>query len=200
MNMKTIFRALVCGVLLSAVLSLAGFDGACEDIRQQVFRLHIIANSDSADDQAMKLAVRDRLLEYTGSLFKNCRSKYESIECAREHIDDIRRIACLTVRDYGCDYPVDAYVTKMDFTTRVYDDITLPAGEYDALRIVIGSGQGHNWWCVLFPALCLPECDRNELHNVMTDNEVDVISSAEKYEVRFLLVEWIEGLFSALHR
>ena len=197
--MKILFKALVCGVLLTAVFSLAGFAGACEDIRQQVFRLHIIANSDSAEDQAMKLTVRNRLLEYTGNLFKKCRSKQESIECAKEHIDDIRRIASDTVREYGCDYPVDAYVTKTDFNTRVYDDVTLPAGEYDALRVVIGSGQGHNWWCVLFPALCLPGSDSSELRTVINDSEMNVVSSGEKYEVHFLFVEWMEGLFSVFN-
>ncbi len=195
--MKTVFKALLCSVMLAAVLSFSAFNGVCENIRHDVFRLHIIADSDDPYDQSIKLAVRDKILEYTGSLFKNCRSKQDSIACAREHISDIRQIAARTVQEYGCDYPVDAYVTKMNFNTRIYDDITLPAGEYDALRVVIGSGQGHNWWCVLFPTLCLPGSDKSEALSVMSDSETDVVSSGEKYEVRFLLVEWIEGLFSA---
>ena len=198
--MRVFFKAMVCGVLLSLVFSMAGFFGACEEIRNDVFRLHVIANSDSEEDQALKLRVRDAVLEYTGELFFECRGKGESINRAESRLGEIKSLCCKTVRESGYTYPVDVYITKMYFGTRVYDSFTLPAGEYDTLRIVIGKGEGHNWWCVLFPALCLPGATGDELRTVMNDNEADIVSSGEKYEIRFKFVEWIEGLFSVFCR
>ena len=197
--MRILFKALVCSVIISIVLSMTGFMGACEEIRSDVFRLHIIANSDSEADQALKLMVRDRIISYTGELFRNCSDKSSSVRCAEEHLGDIRRLAEDVIRENGCSYDAEAYVTGMDFSTRVYDDVTLPAGKYDALRIVIGKGEGHNWWCVLFPALCLPGAKSDTLSDVMNDGEMDIVSGGDKYEVRFKVVEWLEGLFSALH-
>ncbi len=177
-------------------MSLTGFYGACEGIRGEVFRLHILANSDSEEDQRLKLSVRDALLQYTGTLFENCRSKEESIQTAQAHLEDIRTYAQEIIREKGYDYPVQAYVMNMPFTTRVYDDVTLPAGHYDALRVVIGSGQGHNWWCVLFPALCLPSAATKEISSVVSEGEEEIITAGEKYEMKFMLVEWWEGLCS----
>ena len=194
--MKYLLKAVVCSVILSCLLSMTGFYGACEDIRQEVFRLHILANSDSDEDQRLKLTVRDRVLGYTEELFRNCNSKEESIRTAKANIKEITAFAQSVVKEQGYEYPVKVYVTKMPFTTRVYDQITLPAGQYDALRIVIGSGQGHNWWCVLYPALCLPSASGNELSGVISEGEEEIVSAGEKYEVKFWLIEWWEGLLS----
>ena len=187
--MRYLFKAVICAVAAACVLSMTGFYGACEDIRREVFRLHILANSDSEADQQLKLTVRDALLTYTEKLFRDCRNKQESMRAAEEHIEDIRSYAQAVIRQAGYDYPVQAYVTNMSFTTRVYEDVTLPAGRYDALRIVIGSGQGHNWWCVLYPALCLPSVRKEALSEVVSSGEEAIMTGQESYQVKFLLVE-----------
>ncbi len=197
--MKYLFRSVVCSLLISCLLAMTGFYGACEEIRGEVLRLHILANSDSDEDQQLKLNVRDELLEYTEKLFSSCRDKQSAVRAARQHIDEIQDFAEKTVKKYGYDYPVQAYVTDMDFETRVYDNITMPAGHYDALRVVIGSGRGHNWWCVLYPALCLPSAKGDELDNAINSGERDIVSGGDKYEVRFRLVEWAEAFFSLFH-
>ena len=193
---RYLWKAVVCAAVMAALLSMTGFYGACEDIRQEVFRLHILANSDSEADQKLKLTVRDALLEYTSELFRDCHSKEESMQAAQVHLEDIRAYAQQVVQREGYAYPVQAYVTNMAFTTRVYEDVTLPAGHYDALRVVIGSGQGPNWWCVLYPALCLPSVRREALSEVVSAGEETMMTDTEPYRVRFILVEWWEGLCS----
>ena len=198
--MKILFRSLVCALVISCLLTMTGFYGACEEIRGGVLRLHILANSDSDEDQQLKLEVRDGLLGYTDRLFSGCKSKDEALRAAGEHIEDIRCFAEMTVREYGYNYPVQAYVTNMSFDTRVYEDITMPAGRYDAVRIVIGEGNGHNWWCVLFPALCLPSAGKDELSGAMSSAGRDIVSGGDRYEVRFKIVEWAEAFFSLFRR
>lgn len=197
--MKLFFKSLCCALILSCLLSMTGFCGACDDIEKEVFRLHILANSDSSDDQQLKLKVRDGVLAYTEHLFKNCENKEQSMKTAEANIDDIKSYAQSLVYQYGYQYNVDAYITKMPFTTRNYEEVTLPAGTYDALRIVIGSGNGHNWWCVLYPALCLPSAEGNELDNTVNEKESEIINNSAKYEPKFKIVELFEGFCSWFH-
>lgn len=194
--MKMIFKAVVCGMIISCLMSMTGFCGACEKIQNDVFRLHILANSDTEKDQQLKLKVRDGVLKYTKNLFKDCKNKEESMETAQNRINEIKNYAQQLVYNYGYDYTVDAYVTNMCFNTRVYENFTLPAGQYDTLRIVIGNGEGHNWWCVLYPALCVPSASGNELDEVMNDIEKDIVTDSEKYQVKFKAVEIFESIRS----
>lgn len=180
------------------MLSMTGFSGACEDIQDKVFRLHILANSDSDEDQELKLKVRDEITAYTEKLFANCKTKEESIETAKKNIENIISKANETVKKYGYNYTVDAYITNMSFDTRVYDDFTLPAGKYDALRIVIGEGKGHNWWCVLYPAVCVPSA-QDDISTALNKNETDIVTDSDKYIVKFKIVEIFEN-FANLFR
>lgn len=196
---KLFFKSLCCAFVISCLLSMTGFCGACDDIENEVFRLHILANSDSDGDQELKLKVRDGVLAYTEHLFQNCENKEQSMQTAAANIDDIKNYAQSLVYQYGYKYNVDAYITKMPFTTRSYEEVTLPAGIYDALRIVIGSGNGHNWWCVLYPALCVPSAEGNELDKTVNKQENEIITNSGKYEVKFKIVELFEGFCSWLH-
>ncbi len=191
--MKIIFKAFCCAVIITCMLSMTGFSGACQDIEDKVFRLHIIANSDSEEDQSLKLKVRDEITSYTEGLFAECKTKEESIAVAEKNIDDIRSEAMRVIKKYGYNYKVDAYVTNMGFDTRVYDDFTLPAGRYDALRIVIGEGKGHNWWCVLYPAVCVPSAQDN-IGSVLNDSETEIVTDSDKYVVKFKIVEIFESI------
>ena len=194
--MKLLFKSLVCAAVISCLISMTGFYGACKDIEKEVFRLHIIANSDSESDQTLKLKVRDCITEYTSSLFKNCKNKAESVKAAEDNIENIKYLAQQIVYENGCDHNVDAYVTNMSFSTRVYDGFTLPAGNYDALRIVIGNGSGKNWWCMIFPSLCIPSASTAKLSDAVNAREQDIVTQSDRYEIKFRIVELFEGLFS----
>ncbi len=194
--MKIFFKSVICAFVVACVISMSGFYGVCDDIQNEVFRLHIIANSDSPEDQALKIKVRDEMLSYTSEIFKGCKNKAESINAANTYLEDIKSHAQQIVYENGYNYKVDAYVTNMSFNTRVYDNFTLPAGKYDALRIIIGNGEGKNWWCVLYPALCIPSAQADDLGNVMNDSEQEIITNADRYEVKFKVVEWFESIFS----
>ena len=152
-----------------------------------------MANSDSEEDQALKLAVRDRILQEGSAVMDGVSNKEDAIEAAQEAIPALEKAAQEEIRERGYSYPVSIAIEKVYFPTRQYGDTTLPAGKYDALRVVIGSGEGHNWWCVLFPALCLPAAeDTPELSEVLTPGELDTVQGGEKYEVRFKLWEMYE--------
>ena len=192
--MRILFKSLCCSLVVCCILSMTGFYGACDNISDEVFRLHIIANSDSDEDQSLKLALRDELLSYTAELFCDCKDKDEAMRCAEQQLKKIKSRSESFLRSKGYGYPVEVSVTRTGFNTRVYDDFTLPAGEYDALRVVIGSGQGRNWWCVLYPAMCFSSS--GSFDGVISDGEQELVSGGEKYEVKFRIVEIFESLFS----
>ena len=194
--MKRWWIAVGIGLLAAvAVQFLTGFASDCGEIREQVLRLHILANSDSAEDQALKLAVRDRILEESGELFGRADSKEEAVRAVDGRLDEIRRIAEEEVRRQGCADPVKVERTRMFFDTRTYDGFTLPAGQYDAVRVTIGRAQGHNWWCVLYPMLCLPAAQpQRELEAAFPEEQAGIIEHAEDFRVEFAAVEWIEQL------
>lgn len=182
----------VCAVILGSVQT---FANECKQISQSVLRLHILANSDSEEDQQLKLRVRDCILQETGSLFEVDGNLEQVEESAREHLDEIQEIAQEEVYNAGYSYPVRAELVNMPFDTRTYGEITLPAGEYDAVRITIGNAEGHNWWCVLYPPLCIPAAEpQKQVEQVLDENQTKVVESNPKYEVRFAIVEWWEQL------
>ena len=124
-------------------------------IYDNVLRLHVLANSDSSADQALKLEVRDRILRETATLFKDCKTKDEAREAVESNLDKIREIAEQTVREAGYDYGVSVSLGEEEYPTKNYEECCFPAGEYLSLRVMIGEAEGENWWCVLFPPLCL---------------------------------------------
>lgn len=193
--MKTIIKAAVAGFVLSVIFSMIPFQASCNDISDEVFRLHILANSDSEEDQSLKLKVRDKVLEHTESLFVNARSKQEAESLISENLQNVADVAAKEVRDNGYTYSVKAQIIKMHFSTRHYDNYTLPSGMYDALRISIGEGKGHNWWCVMFPSICVsPQKDRDEkAKEVFSDGEYRVVKS-ETAEYKFYIVELFENI------
>lgn len=141
-------------LLVMAFDSLSLFQKECREIQEDVLRLHILANSDSEEDQAVKLKVRDRILLESGELFNTVGDKSSAQEKAAENTDKVEQIAKEVLAEEGFSYPVTAKVTRQFFDTRVYDGFTMPAGWYDSLQVVLGEGEGHNWWCVLYPRLC----------------------------------------------
>ncbi len=194
MNLKLILRSVCCAVILCIIFSTAGFCGACNDIEDRLLRFHIIANSDSKEDQTLKLKVRDRITNYTDTLFAQCHSKNEAIHITKKNLSSIESLAQKLVVEEGFDYNVNASLTKMHFNTRVYDDFTLPAGTYDAVRIVIGNGEGHNWWCVLYPSVCVSAA-KKDIGSALSEGETDIVKNSDRYIIKFKLIEWFEELF-----
>ncbi len=179
-----------------------------ENITDNVFRLHIIANSDSEYDQQLKLAVRDELINRSPELFGDCHSRDEIISAAEDELEEIEETARETLKSYGCDSEVKAEITEMDFDTRYYGELTVPEGEYTALRVTIGEGNGHNWWCVMYPPLCLPcfteEKETDEVlegcEDIIPESSADMLKEPEKYEVRLYCVELLEKFIDFLIR
>lgn len=167
-----------------------------ENISEEVFRLHILANSDSDADQQLKLKVRDEILKKGENVFASSDSIEETIKLCKDNIGVFQETAEQCLKENGSNYSVKVYVDKEYFNTRNYDEITLPSGIYNALKIVIGQGKGHNWWCVMFPAICLSSVTDDELNKYLTKDEQKLVNSDSKYEVRFKIVEIYEKLKS----
>lgn len=188
-------------LLLCVLLSVCGFYGSCQSIRGSVVRLHILANSDSNADQQLKLQVRDAVQIAAAGWLDGATNVEEARFMAQEALPQLEAIAQKTVRDAGYDYPVKATLCRTYFTTRQYGTVTLPAGMYEAVQFTIGSGQGHNWWCVVFPPMCLgAAADPTALHDVLNDGQFAFVSGAERVTVRFKIIEWAEGLIRRFRR
>ncbi len=188
--MKNVFKSLTAGVLLSILLTLVPFEGECREISDQVFRIHILANSDSAEDQSLKLKVRDAVLQKSRELFHSACNKTEAMNIAQENINELVSVAQETVYSEGYCYPVTASVKPIRFDTRYYENVTMPSGVYDALQIRIGEAKGKNWWCVMYPSLCIPSASENvTLEEELTPSQFSIVSSDGKYQFRFKFIE-----------
>lgn len=199
MTKKSIAHKIELSIAIALIISIfVGIDTCsanCEGIRESVFRLHVIANSDSQEDQQLKLAVRDRIISIGGDIFAQAHNKDEAEKIINPVLPDIQRAAEDVIREQGYDYPVKVTISNEYFNTRVYEQVTLPAGKYDALRVIIGSGQGKNWWCVMFPPMCLPAAEEKEtLDQVLSDDDLQFVSDYQDYEIRFKVIEWYENL------
>lgn len=179
------------------------------DLSDSVFRLHVLANSNSDEDQNLKLKVRDALLNYMNGLCTNCSTKEEAISIAIEHQNEFQYIAKQTILDNGYNYDVKININNFYFPTKNYGDISLPAGYYDALRVEIGEAKGKNWWCVMFPSLCFVDITsgvvddeaKENLQNNLDDESYSVISDNSNYEMKFKfrIIEFFteNGFFTA---
>lgn len=170
-----------------------------ESISDSVFRLHILANSNAEYDQALKLKVRDAVLENSSEMFLDCKSLDEIIKKCSDNIEVFQTTAEQCIKENGYDYGVKVYVDKEYFNTREYETITLPSGVYNALKIEIGEAKGKNWWCVMFPAICLSGVSETEMNEYLTDDEAELINSNSDYEIRFKIVEVYEKLKSKVN-
>lgn len=177
--------------LIICIIATISFENDCKGIREEVLRLHVIANSDEEYDQELKLKVRDAVLRSGEEVF----SGSEDVISAESEIADKKDIilssATETVRSLGYDYDVKIELARSYFPTRTYDNLTLPAGYYKAVRIIIGEGKGKNWWCIMFPPLCLPSATKKDelISDFLTKEEMDIVTSDPDYEVRFWIVE-----------
>lgn len=185
--------ALFCACLVCTALWAEAAQGRLAD---QVIRLHVLANSDSQADQALKLHVRDQVLEETQRLLVPAQDAAGAADLLRANLDGLTQTAQAAVAAWGYDYPVSVRLEETWFPTRQYQGAALPAGDYLALRVLIGAAAGHNWWCVVFPSLCLPAVsETTQPAAALTQENYALITEEDAgYTFRFHLVEWWEGL------
>ena len=186
--------SLLCGLLFAIFASFAHFNVACDDLRTNVLRLHIIANSDSESDQALKLKIRDSILKNSGEMFYETENVEEAVAVASKSLDRIEAIANKVIAESGFDYTAKAQICDGYFETREYDDFTLPAGVYKSLTVTVGEGDGKNWWCVIFPEVCLPAASDASLTDSVTAETAHFAEGAQRYQMRFWAVEMYEDI------
>ena len=196
---KSVLILLSALLLLIALLSILPIHSESL-IYDEVLRLHVIANSDSDADQELKLLVRDAILEETQKILKNAKSREEAEKIISENSALLENIALETVRKNQFDYPVTLELGREKYPTKNYESCAFPSGEYLSLRIKIGEASGQNWWCVLFPPLCLSAAtDKDAFTSVgITDSQYQIITETDnpKYKIRFKLLESFEQLIN----
>lgn len=172
-RLRHMLIALCVGVIITFAFSVYA-DKTEQSLAHGLIRLHVIANSDTESDQQLKLAVRDAIIDEVGTRFADNCQKDEAKQEILAHTEDIRLIAQEVIADWGLHYPVEISLGKSDFPTKTYGNVTLPAGTYDALKVVIGEGAGQNWWCVLFPPLCFVDAATAE----MPDESAEILKES----------------------
>lgn len=204
--MKKIKNLLIIILLLFIYCIICAFsyvNAVSTDIQNSVFRLHVIANSDSDEDQNLKYIVRDKVLEYISSISNSSMTKDEVIALASENINEIQKIAENTIYENGYNYSVKLNIGNFSFPTKKYGDITFPAGFYDALKIEIGEAKGHNWWCVMFPPLCfvdvtsgvVPEESKQTIRDNLSEEEYKLLSeNSGNMNFKFNIVEMFQDI------
>ena len=172
--------------------SLSYTNDASNDISTKVLRMHVLANSNSIDDQRLKIAVKNNILKSTQELFTDCDNLEESIKIAQSNTELIKASAQEVIKKYNKNYDVKVYVDNEFFDVREYKDFTLPSGNYNTVKVVIGEGKGKNWWCVMYPAVCISACS-DDFDKALTKEEKKRITS-KKYIPKFKILEIINKI------
>lgn len=205
-NLMKVF-GVICAAALVLVTAVSYISWQVNDIEDSVLRLHIVANSDSDEDQALKLKVRDEVVDRCGFLFENCASAEQSIKTASDNIGFIKYVAEQVITENGYNYNADCQVTQCSFPTKQYERpgdgvVSLPRGEYNALNIKIGAASGKNWWCVMYPPLCfvdgvasVPDETDELLKSQLTASEYELITESDRPEIKikFKIAEMLGG-------
>lgn len=192
--------ALLCGALLTGLLLVqrgmlveARARRAGQELSREVLRFHVLADSDSRQDQQRKMEVKEAVLAYMGEAMPQDADLEETCSWVREHLEALEQTAGETLREAGCSDPVRAELVRDYFPEKTYGDVTFPEGEYTALRICIGEGQGHNWWCCLYPSLCftdavtarVPEEEKEQMGRVLGEDEYEMITAYSDFKLRW---------------
>lgn len=199
---KIFLIALIIAYILYCAFSITYFSSVSGEIRENVVRLHILADSNSEIDQNVKLKVRDALLEKNSELLSDKVTPENATEYFKNSKDELEQCANEVLKENGLNYKATITLGKEYYTTRVYEDLTFPAGVYTSIKVVLGSGEGKNWWCVMFPPLCVPVADGGietadnvNLEDYLNEDGKRLVSSQGKFKVGFKVIEWYEKLF-----
>lgn len=197
MMQRNLTIGLFAALILSLVIGLLPVHGE-EEIYDTVVRLHVLANSDSEEDQALKLRVRDAVLEVTVPLLEDCTDRTDAVVRLKERLDEIQTVAERVIHDAGRTDPVTVSFDLEEYPERTYDSFCFPSGEYLSLRVCIGDAAGQNWWCCLFPPLCkgVASVPQKEAENAfvsvgLTPSQYRIITETDEtvYKVRFKILE-----------
>ena len=202
-----IFRRFILIILLLIIFiivsAISYVSAVSSNISNSVFRLHVIANSDSEEDQNLKYKVRNSLLDYMNSLTQDITSKEAALEIAQKNEDEFYKIAKKVIEDNGYNYDINIEIGNSFFPTKYYGDICLPSGYYDSLKVEIGSASGQNWWCVMFPPLCfvdmstgiVPNESKQTINKNLNDEEYAIISKTDNSNInfKFKLIEFFNS-------
>ena len=207
---KIILTSVAIIIIISIFLNTNNISGKASqsDVAGKLIRFHVIANSDSKEDQELKLKVRDSVLEYVSPKLMNSKDVEESRKIINNENKNIKKIGEKVINKNGFKYSVATTLSKEYFPVKSYGNITLPQGEYEAFKIVIGSGTGQNWWCVMFPPLCFVDITKGDVAFEKTERDMRAVLSEDEYElidntkdnkeiiVKFKVMEIFSGLFS----
>ena len=207
--MKKYLLLLIVSVAFLLLSAYSYVNAVSNNLADSVFRLPVIANSDSEEDQNLKYKVRDSLIGYMNTLTNDMNTKDEVIKIAGKHIQDFKDIAQNVVKENGYNYEVNVEIGDFSFPTKTYGDISFPSGFYDALKVEIGKAEGQNWWCVMFPPLCfvdvssgvVPEESKENLEANLGDEEYSIISDSEENgltSIKFKIIEFFENIGTKL--
>lgn len=201
----SILFVLLIGLALNKEVHRSQETSLQQGIAEEILRFHVLANSDSKEDQDLKMQVKEDVLEFLSGYLKDSNNLEDTKRIIKTHLQDIQEYAETVVREKGYDYSVRAELETCYFPVKTYGDCTFPAGEYEALRILIGGAEGHNWWCVLYPDLCFVDAvygvvedgEKEKLENVLTEEEYQSILEVpeENITVEFRFFGWIQDLF-----
>lgn len=192
--------SVLAALLICCVLNISSFSEECKNIRSKMLRMHVIANSDSEEDQALKLKVRDAVLSEGKEIFDGSVTAEDAKAKILPETERLRKAALKVIENEGFEYDVKITVENEYFNTRTYDSsVTLPAGDYTAVKVIIGEGKGHNWWCVMFPPMCLPAASKEcELSDVLGESETEIVEGGNRYRFKFKIVEIYEKISEKL--
>lgn len=199
MKLLKVEMAVLAALVICCIVGIWSFAETGDGVRESVLRLHVIANSDSDEDQALKLEVRDAVLKAGKDIFDGSVTKQEAKARLEPRKQELEKAAAELIKERGYNYSVRVNIETEFFPTRTYENITLPAGEYMAVRVIIGEGKGQNWWCIMFPPLCLPAAQTDaDISDVLTEKEQRLVEKNPKYEPRFKIIEIYEKIVQNL--
>ncbi len=191
--MKMFMKILLTTLLMTVLMSGVGLESTCAQLKEDVLRLHILANSDSPFDQELKMQVRDSIIEEISPLYDGVTTKAEAISITQRNLDVIVQVAADVIAQHNSDYSIAAEITKEHFDTRHYDKFTMPAGMYDTLLIKIGEGKGKNWWCVMYPTLCVGASSNFTMKENLSDDAYSLITE-DDFVFKFKFIEYFEKI------
>ena len=191
MKKISVLAGILISLVVTGIMVNAKRSEMQEDLAKEVFRFHVLANSDSDEDQALKMQVKEAVISYMKEEIPESDSVETTKEWARSHVDAITNLAEAVIREQGYDYSVTAEVTTCDFPDKTYGDIIFPSGRYEALRIEIGDAAGQNWWCVLYPNLCfidavhavVPEQGKKDLKKVLEEDTYEMVTATSRFKI-----------------
>ena len=188
----------ICVVVLMLIMPFLPVRGEGE-IYDNTLRLHVLANSDSEEDQSLKLLVRDAIVKEADVMAKGCKDVESAKVIYSENLDVFKSTAERVIAEQGYEYPVNVTFNEEYYPERQYESVRLPSGRYTSLKVNIGDSIGQNWWCVLFPPLCVEAAEAEEefVQTGFTPNQIKVLTDSEtpKYVIRFRILEWAESIF-----